>query len=91
VQAWENRINAVAGDYADRGVAVVAIYANDADAFHEESFDEIAKRAEGRSFAFRLPPRRGAAPGARARRDPYARGVRVRPRPTARLSGNRRR
>jgi len=36
---------------------VVAICSNDVDAFPEDSFDEMAKRAEGRSNAA-VPPRR---------------------------------
>ena len=52
MQAWENRINAVARDYADRGVAVVAICSNDAVAFPEDSFAEMVKRAEEKQFAF---------------------------------------
>jgi peroxiredoxin len=52
VQAWENRINAVARDYADRGVAVVAVCSNDAEAFPEDSFEEMVKRAEEKKFAF---------------------------------------
>jgi peroxiredoxin len=52
VQAWEGRINAVARDYADRGVAVVAISSNDAEAFPEDAFPEMVKRAEDKQFAF---------------------------------------
>ena len=52
MQAWEGRINAVARDYADRGVAVVAICSNDADAFPEDSFSEMVNRAKDKEFAF---------------------------------------
>jgi peroxiredoxin len=51
VQAWEGRINAVARDYAPR-VAVVAICSNDAEAFPEDAFPEMVKRADDKAFAF---------------------------------------
>lgn len=52
VQAWEGRINAVTRDYADRGIAVVAICSNDADAFPEDSFPAMVERAREKQFAF---------------------------------------
>ena len=52
VQAWEDRLNAVARDYADRGVRVVAVNSNDADRYPEDSFEEMQKRASARGFAF---------------------------------------
>ena len=51
VQAWEGRIDAVARDYAGR-VAVVAISSNDPEAFPEDAFDEMVKRAQDKGFAF---------------------------------------
>jgi peroxiredoxin len=52
VQAWENRLSAIARDYADRGVRVVAVNSNDADNYPEESFEEMGKRATAQGFAF---------------------------------------
>ena len=52
VQGWEDRINAIARDYAPQGVAVVAICSNDPDAFPEDDFDAMVERARDKSFAF---------------------------------------
>lgn len=52
VLAWEGRINAAARDYADRGVATVAICSNDAEAVPEDSFPEMVKRARDEGFVF---------------------------------------
>jgi peroxiredoxin len=52
VQAWEDRLSAIARDYADRGVRVVAVNSNDAERYPEDSFEEMQKRASARSFAF---------------------------------------
>jgi peroxiredoxin len=52
VQAWEDRLSAIARDYADRGVRIVAVNSNDAERYPEDSFDEMQKRASARGFAF---------------------------------------
>jgi peroxiredoxin len=52
VQAWEERLSAVARDYADRGVRVVAVSSNDAENYPEDSFEEMQKRSQARGFAF---------------------------------------
>jgi peroxiredoxin len=52
VQAWEGRMKQIQSDYADRGVRLVAISSNDADAYPEDSFDEMRKRAERMGFNF---------------------------------------
>jgi peroxiredoxin len=52
VQAWEDRMTAIARDYADRGVRMVAINSNDAEHYPADSFEEMRKRAEARGFAF---------------------------------------
>jgi peroxiredoxin len=52
VQAWDQRLNTVARDYAARGVRVVAINSNDASSHPEDSFDEMQKRASAQGFAF---------------------------------------
>jgi peroxiredoxin len=52
VQAWEDRLSAVARDYADRGVRVVAINSNDAANYPEDSFEEMQKRSSAQGFTF---------------------------------------
>ena len=52
VQAWEDRLSAIARDYADRGVRVVAVNSNDAANYPEDSFEEMQKRASARGFTF---------------------------------------
>ncbi len=52
VQAWEDRLNAVQRDYADRGVRLAAISSNDADAYPEDSFEEMRARATREAFSF---------------------------------------
>jgi peroxiredoxin len=52
VQAWEGRIDAIQRAYADRGVSVVAISSNDAEAHPEDGFDEMVARAQRQRFSF---------------------------------------
>ena len=52
VQAWEGRMSAIARDYADRGVRVVAVNSNDAERYPADSFEEMRARADARGFAF---------------------------------------
>lgn len=52
VQAWEGRMVTTQRDYADRGVRLVAISSNDARAYPEDSFEEMARRAEREGFNF---------------------------------------
>lgn len=52
VMAWEDRINQIARDYADRGLAIVAINANDAAAYPADSFAAMAQRAVEKDFVF---------------------------------------
>jgi peroxiredoxin len=52
VQAWEDRLSAIARDYAERGVRVVAVNSNDAERYPEDSFEEMQARASARGFAF---------------------------------------
>ena len=66
VQAWDQRLNAVARDYADRGVRVVAINSNDAASHPEDSFEEMQKRARGAGLRLRLPLRRAPGGGERS-------------------------
>jgi peroxiredoxin len=52
VQAYEDRINAIARDYAPKDVALIAINANDIRAYPDDSFDEMVKRARAKGFVF---------------------------------------
>jgi peroxiredoxin len=52
VQAWEQRIVAIQRDYQERGVRIVAINSNDATSHPEDSFEEMARRAERQGFNF---------------------------------------
>jgi peroxiredoxin len=52
VQAWEDRLSAIARDYADNGVRVVAVNSNDAEHYPEDSFEEMQRRASARGFTF---------------------------------------
>jgi peroxiredoxin len=52
VQAWEDRLSAVARDYAHQGVRVVAVNSNDVARYPEDSFEEMKARAKQRDFAF---------------------------------------
>ncbi len=51
-KAWEDRLNAIASDYADRGVGTVAISANDPVQYPEDCFEEMRLRAEEKSYSF---------------------------------------
>ena len=52
VQAWEGRMKAIQRDYADRGVALVAINSNDPERYPEDSFAEMGRRAQREGFNF---------------------------------------
>jgi peroxiredoxin len=52
VRAWEGRFDAIAREYWDRGVATVAICANDADAYPGDSFAAMVERAAEQGYAF---------------------------------------
>jgi peroxiredoxin len=52
VQAWEGRLSAIASDYADRAVRVVAVNSNDVVSHPEDSFDEMQKRSRDQGFTF---------------------------------------
>ena len=51
-QAWEDRIIAVQRDYADKGVQVVAISANDAEKHPADSFSKMQERAQLKGFNY---------------------------------------
>lgn len=52
VRAWEDRMMAIQRDYAERGVALVAINPNDAVRYPEDAFEAMKKRAAERGFNF---------------------------------------
>ena len=52
VQAWEDRMSAIQRDYEGRGVRLVAVSSNDAEAYPRDSFEEMRTRAARRGFAF---------------------------------------
>ena len=49
--AWHERILALARDYADRGVRVLAINSNDAERYPRDSPDAMRARVQGGEFA----------------------------------------
>ena len=52
VLAWEDRLNAIAREYRDRGVRVVAINSNDSRMYPEDSFDAMRAHAREKGFVF---------------------------------------
>lgn len=51
-RAWEDRIVSIQNDYADRGVQVLAINANDAERYPDDGFQQMQQRAGEKSFSF---------------------------------------
>jgi peroxiredoxin len=52
VLAWEGRINELQRTYADRGVRVVAISSNDAEAYPADSFEAMVEHAREAGYVF---------------------------------------
>jgi len=52
VRAWEDRMVQVQADYASKGVQLVAINANDASRYPEDSFEKMKQRAREKRFNF---------------------------------------
>jgi peroxiredoxin len=52
VQAWEDRIIQTQADYADRGVQFIAINANDALKYPDDSFPKMKERSQQKGFNF---------------------------------------
>jgi len=52
VQAYEQRMNAFQRRYAGQNVRLIAINANDATSYPEDSFEEMVRRAEQETFSF---------------------------------------
>lgn len=51
-RAWEDRINAIARDYAARGVRLLAINSNDVQVSPADSWDHMISRAREKQFVF---------------------------------------
>jgi len=52
VQAYEERIMKLQNDFGKNGLQIIAVNANDADTYLEDSFEEMKKRAEEKKFNF---------------------------------------
>lgn len=52
VLAWEGRINELQREYADRGVRIVAISSNDAEAYPADSFERMIEHAREAEYVF---------------------------------------
>jgi peroxiredoxin len=52
VLAWEDRLAGIASDYVGRGVRVVAVGSNDAEAYPEDSFERMKAHAAEKRFPF---------------------------------------
>src|SRR5262245_49721705 len=52
VQAYEDRVMALQKEFKSKGVEFIAINANDASAYPDDSFDNMMKRAKERGFNF---------------------------------------
>ena len=51
VLAWEDRLNAIQREYADRGVRIVALCSNDAATHPGDSFENMVEHAREKDFA----------------------------------------
>ena len=49
-RAWEDRLIDIQADYASRGVQLVAISANDAKKYPDDSFPRMRQRSEEKGF-----------------------------------------
>lgn len=52
VRAWEDRIIEIQADYADKGVQIIAINANNAKKHPDDSFPKMKERAREKGFNF---------------------------------------
>lgn len=52
VRAWEDRMVQIQTDYADKGVQLIAINANDARKYPDDSFPKMKERAREKGFNF---------------------------------------
>jgi peroxiredoxin len=52
VLAWEDRMIQIQADYADKGVQLLAIGANDAEKYPDDSFPRMKEHAQAKGFNF---------------------------------------
>jgi peroxiredoxin len=52
VLAWEGRIDALAREYAERGVRIVAVNSNAAAAYPDDSFERMIEHAQEAGYSF---------------------------------------
>ena len=52
VRAWEDRMIQIQADYAEKGVQLIAINANDAAKYPDDSFPKMKERAQEKGFNF---------------------------------------
>jgi peroxiredoxin len=52
VLAWEDRVNTLQREYADRGVRIVAINSNDTTVYPADSFENMVEHAREARYAF---------------------------------------
>ena len=52
VRAWEDRMIQIQADYASKGVQLIAINANDASKYPDDSFPNMKERAQVKKFNF---------------------------------------
>ncbi len=52
VRAWEDRMVQIQADYADKGVQLIAVSANDAKKYPADSFPKMKERAQEKGFNF---------------------------------------
>ena len=52
VRAWEDRMVKIQSDYASKGVQLIAINANDASKYPDDSFPKMKERAREKGFNF---------------------------------------
>ena len=52
VRAWEGRMKQIQSDYRDKNVVLVAVNANDATKYPDDSFEQMKQRAQQEKFNF---------------------------------------
>ena len=52
VRAWEGRMKQIQSDYRDKNVVLVAVNANDATKYPDDSFEQMKQRAQQKNFNF---------------------------------------
>jgi glutathione peroxidase-family protein len=52
VKAWEQRLVSIGNAYREKGFGVIAVNSNDAEAYEDDSYPEMQKRATEKGYAF---------------------------------------